>query len=143
MTHRERILAILDGEPPDQIPWIPRLAIWYEAHKRRGTLPEPYCGMSLRQVERAVFGGTAARDAIIYRTRLHGVEVRRHRPTPLETIEEYVTPVGTVWRKLQSTPQLRRDGIQVPVTWEVTGTLFLHHVAHYKARLAGGERGMR
>jgi len=112
MTHRERILAILDGEPPDQIPWIPRLAIWYEAHKRRGTLPEPYCGMSLRQVERAVFGGTAARDAIIYRTRLHGVEVRRHRPTPLETIEEYVTPVGTVWRKLQSTPQLRRDGIQ-------------------------------
>ena len=62
MTNRERILKILDGELPDQIPWIPRLSIWYEANLATGTLPARYRGQSLREIERHVFGGTAARD---------------------------------------------------------------------------------
>ena len=64
MTNRERILTILDGGMPDRIPWIPRLQIWYDAHWRAGSLPAAYQGLSLREVERRVFGGTAARDGI-------------------------------------------------------------------------------
>jgi hypothetical protein len=111
MTNRERILAILEGKPPDQIPWIPRLAIWYEANRRAGTLPNEYRGLTLRQVEQAVFGGTAARDGFIYRVELRGVEVRK-RQEGLETLTEYVTPVGTVTTRLRGTEHLRRQGIQ-------------------------------
>ena len=112
MTNRERILAILAGRTPDRIPWIPRLSIWYEAHRRLGTLPPEYRGLSLREVERDVFGGTAARDAIIWRIRLRNVEIRVHRPSEMETITEYVTPVGTVTTQLRATEHLRRHGIQ-------------------------------
>jgi hypothetical protein len=112
MTNRERLLAIMDGKLPDCVPWIPRLQIWYEANRREGTLPKPYRNMALREVERDVFGGTAARDAIIYRIEIEGVEIRTHRPSELETVTEYVTPVGTVTTKLRSTPHLRRTGIQ-------------------------------
>ena len=112
MTNRERILAILAGRAPDRIPWIPRLGIWYEANRRAGTLPKEYLGLSLRDVERDVFGGTAGRDGIIYRTRLRGVEVKTHRLGPMETLTEYVTPVGTVTTRLRGTEHLRRQGIQ-------------------------------
>ena len=112
MTNRERLLAIMEGRLPDRIPWIPRLQIWYEANRRGGTLPEPYRGLSLREVERDVFGGTAARDAIIYRIEIEGVEIRTHRPGDMETVTEYVTPVGTVTTRLRSTHHLRRQGIQ-------------------------------
>ena len=39
MTDRERILAVLDGKPPDRIPWVPRLQLWYNARVAEGKLP--------------------------------------------------------------------------------------------------------
>jgi len=112
MTNRERILTILDGGMPDRIPWIPRLQIWYDAHRRAGTLPAKYQGLRLREVERRVFGGTAARDGIIYRSQLEGVEVRSHQVDALETVTEYVTSVGTVTTRQRGSAQLRAEGIQ-------------------------------
>ena len=112
MTNRERLLAIMEGRPPDRIPWIPRLQIWYEASKRSGTLPEAYREMSFREVERAVFGGTAARDATIYRIEIDDVEIRTQQSSAMETLTEYVTPVGTVTTRFRSTTHLRRQGIQ-------------------------------
>ena len=112
MTNRERILAILDGNPPDRIPWIPRIEIWYEANRRNGTLPPRYRGKTLREVEREVFGGTAARSGAIYRTELREVEVRTHHPSELDELHEYVTPLGTVTTRFRSTEELRRQGIQ-------------------------------
>ncbi|KKK76534.1 hypothetical protein LCGC14_2862660, partial [marine sediment metagenome] len=112
MTNRERILAILDGNLPDRIPWIPRIEIWHEANRRNGTLPQRYRGKTLREVEREVFGGTAARDGEIYRTELRDVEVRTHHSGELDVLHEYVTPVGTVTTRFRSTEILRRQGIQ-------------------------------
>jgi len=112
MTNRERILAILDGRLPDRIPWIPRLQIWYDANRLTGTLPDELRELSLREVERRVFGGTAARDGVIYRTKLENVEVRTSQVGELEQITEYVTPVGTVSTRLCSTARLRQQGIQ-------------------------------
>lgn len=112
MTNRERILAIMEGRTPDRIPWIPRLQIWYEANRRAGTLPEAYRNLSLREVEQDVFGGTAARDGVICRLKLDGVEVRTHQVGSMETLTEYITPVGSVSTRLRGTEQLRGAGIQ-------------------------------
>jgi uroporphyrinogen-III decarboxylase len=109
MTIRRRILDVLEGRMPDRIPWIPRLRLWYEAHRRAGTLPPEYRGLSLREVERAVFGGTAARDG---RIELEGVEIGKRQVGDMESVTEYATPVGTVFTRARGTAELRAQGIQ-------------------------------
>lgn len=47
MTHKQHMLAVLRGEPVDRIPWVPRLDLWYRAHRRAGTLPKKYGDASL------------------------------------------------------------------------------------------------
>ena len=110
MTHRERMLAILNGRSPDRIPWIPRLNIWYDAHRLAGTLPEEYREKTLQEVERDVFGTVTARDGVLWRSELCGVEVQRHEVGQMETVTEYVTPVGTVTTKHRGTGRLRSQG---------------------------------
>ena len=48
MTPKERILAALNGQPTDTLPFIPRLDIWYNANAGNGTLPAPYQHATLR-----------------------------------------------------------------------------------------------
>jgi uroporphyrinogen-III decarboxylase len=110
MTNRECILALLEGRRPDRIAWIPRLAIWYEANKRAGTLPLEYRGLSLREVERDVFGGAAARDGRIWRVEVDGVETREHCNAG-STLKEYVTPVGTVSEEFRHSDQSGGQGM--------------------------------
>jgi len=50
MTHRERILKALRAEPVDRLPWVPRLDLWYNAHRYCGTLPEPWREASLLDI---------------------------------------------------------------------------------------------
>jgi uroporphyrinogen-III decarboxylase len=50
MTHRQRMLAAIRGEPCDRIPWAPRLDLWYRANKLAGTLPEKYRDATLRDM---------------------------------------------------------------------------------------------
>ena len=112
MTNRARLLAIMEGRPPDRIPWLPRLKIWYDGNRKSGTLPPEYRDSTLRQVEQDVFGGTAARDAVIWHTEIDEVEVRSHKVSEMETVTEYVTPVGTVSTRLRGTERLRQNAIQ-------------------------------
>ena len=96
MTNRERILAIMEGRPPDRIPWIPRLQIWHTARLKTGTMPPQFAGLSLREVERALGVGTPAREGRVFRVEHDGgVEVQVHR-SPGESVLEYRTPVGAV-----------------------------------------------
>jgi hypothetical protein len=111
MTDRERLLAILEGASPDRIPWIPRLEIWYTAHRLAGTLPPEFRHMRLRDIERALGLGTPARKGRVFTTRLTGVDVIERRDR-LTTRTEFLTPVGTVSFALQRTPELDRDGIE-------------------------------
>lgn len=112
MTNRERILAILSGQPTDRIPWIPRLSIWYDAHKKAGTLPERYHHLSLRDVERDLGVGTPARDGFIFRSEMLGVEISQRWLDDLHQHTEYRTPVGTVSTMFRGTEELRRQAIQ-------------------------------
>ena len=111
MTHRERLLAILAGHSPDRVPWIPRLKLWYEAHKRQGTLPEKYKGWSLREIEWDLGLGTPAREGRIFRTELRDVEVRTQEQGN-GTLTEYITPVGTVSTMYRRPEVLQRSGIK-------------------------------
>lgn len=112
MTNRERILAVFDGRPVDRIPWIPRLQLWYEAHRREGTLPEEYRDFSLREIEQDLFGGTAARDGMIFKKEFGGIDIRTSQVSEMEAVTEYITPVGTLTTRHRGTNELRQQGIK-------------------------------
>jgi hypothetical protein len=110
MNDRERFLAILTGRPPDRIPWIPRLHIWYEAHRRLGTLPEMFRGWSLRQIEQNLGMGSPGRDGRVLRTEIHDVEIRTQE-SGYETRTKYITPLGVVSTLHRRSEELERIGI--------------------------------
>jgi len=98
MTNRERVQSILDGKSPDRVPWIPRMDIWYRAQKQRGTLPERFSGMSLREVESALNLGTPAREGPVHRVEYENMDAVV-REEGFDTITEYITPKGTLQTK--------------------------------------------
>jgi hypothetical protein len=110
MTNRERVLAVLNREPPDRIPWMARLGIWYDACKRRGTLPAEYAGLSRAEVERSLGIDESARDVVCYRRELRDVEVRTTRAGD-DTLTEYVTPAGTVSTRTRRSAALAEAGV--------------------------------
>jgi len=74
MTIRERVFAILAGRKPDRLPFIDRLDVWYACHRRGGTIPEEFKGMSLTDIHQAV-GLGQQRYLVPYALKLRGVEV--------------------------------------------------------------------
>lgn len=135
MTHKDRMLATLRGEPTDGIPWAPRLDLWYNAHHRAGTLPPEYKDATLEQILDDLGWGF---HAVIppYRD-LRGPQDDLHRAlgiyniwtmprvTLLENVEvvpefrgdetavEYRTPVGTVRTVTVYDESMRRAGISI------------------------------
>jgi uroporphyrinogen-III decarboxylase len=111
MTNRERILAIMDGRQPDRIPWVPRMLLWWLYHRNRETLPDRYRGWRLRDIERDLGMGTAARDGRVFTQSYRNVEVvERH--DGLDTVTDYITPVGTVSSLTRRTVELDLAGIR-------------------------------
>jgi len=104
------MLAVLRGEHPDQIPWAPRLELYYRAHLRDGTLPAKYRGWDLRSIYRDQGMGYHCRDGVAIRTRVKGLEtVRRQKGD--EVRMEYITPVGSVYALYRQSEELREQGI--------------------------------
>lgn len=110
MTTRERMTAILNGDSPDRIPWIPRIELWYKARHLTGTLPEEWHDYSLREVERDLFGATAARNGSVFNTRHDGVEVVTNTEGDVKTTE-YLTPIGKVKTVQRISAELKRLGL--------------------------------
>ncbi|MCJ7512811.1 MAG: hypothetical protein MUO23_07560 [Anaerolineales bacterium] len=131
LSIRERVLAVLDGRPPDRLPFLDRLEAWHATHLRAGTLPQRFEELSLTEVHRAV-GIGQQRFVVPYALRLRGVEVlstfsgephARHTdpvifefpgmwdlvPTdrPGVTVTELRTPVG----KLRLSQELLPEGV--------------------------------
>jgi len=50
MTFREVIIRTIESAPTDQLPFVPRLDLWYRANKMAGTLPDKYRNASLRDI---------------------------------------------------------------------------------------------
>jgi hypothetical protein len=74
MSIRERLLAVLNGRRPDRLPFLDRLEAWHATHRRAGTLPTRFAGLSLTGIHRAV-GMGQQRFVVPYALRLRGVEV--------------------------------------------------------------------
>ncbi len=110
MTNKDRLLRIIDGDLPDQIPWIPRLQIWYDAHRRRGDLPERYRGCSLQEIERDLGMGAPAREGRVFRTELRGVAISTEEIAGRLTTT-YRTPLGSVSTVSSQSPTLTEGGI--------------------------------
>lgn len=110
MTNRERLLATMEGRLPDRIPWIPRLRIWYDAHLRRGDLPERYQDAALSDIERDLGMGAPARNGRVFKTELHDVDVQTEVDGD-RTVTRYITPVGTVSTVSQASGTLSAGGI--------------------------------
>ncbi len=110
MNNRERMLATLEGRPPDRIPWIPRLLLWYTAKQRAGALPAEWADLSLREVEHALGVGTPARDGKVFRIVDEGVEEVTRREG-IHEITEWHTPVGSLRRVMRHSEDLDRLGL--------------------------------
>ena len=135
MTRKERMLCTLTGEPTDGIPWAPRLDLWYNAHRRAGTLPPQYRNASLHELTDDLGFGFHAivphfkdlRDplddvhrglgiynlwAMPYSTRLENVDVEVTTEGD-QTHVEYRTPVGTVSTTILYDEGMRQAGISI------------------------------
>ena len=118
LSIHDRVLAILQGEKPDRLPFIDRFDVWYACHSRGGTLPKAFQGMSVTEIHRAV-GMGQQKYLVPYALKLRGVEVSAslngktfyHETEPLMeffcgmfdfldfeaagvTVTEMITPVG-------------------------------------------------
>lgn len=110
MTHRERLLAVLEGQLPDRLPWFPRLEMWYGAHHPAGTLPEKYQGWDVRSIYRDLDLGYHGKWGQAYRIEINGAETVTRRNGE-ETRVETMTPVGTVSTLTRSSAELRAQGV--------------------------------
>ena len=115
MNTRQRILSILNGNPPDRIPWVPRLEIWYAAAKRTGTLPHKWQDMSLREIERSLGLGTPARDGKVFNLVHENTEIVS-RQSGNQTILSYETPLGTLQQVTVQAEERVKKGLPGVVT---------------------------
>lgn len=135
MTHRQRMLAAICGEPTDQIPWAPRMDLWMISNRAKGTLPPEFVGKNMVQVaeELGVACHAVGSDSTLpggRDSRLRGLGVDNHQDypyrvelnsLPIETSDDGVdlrmaieTPAGPVFTHLHRSAQMARDGISLP-----------------------------
>lgn len=115
MNTRQRILSVLNGSPPDRIPWVPRLEIWYAASQRTGTLPQEWQDKSLREIESVLGLGTPARDGKIYNRIYENVEIVS-KQSGSQTILSFETPVGFLQQVTVQAEERVKKGLPGVVT---------------------------
>ena len=136
MTHRERMLAAIRGEPTDALPWAPRMDLWCIALRARGTLPEQFAGLNTLEIAETLDVAchsvradyTLPRDPhelilrglgidnhpdYPYRVELHDFPVTfSHDDESVHTVIE--TPAGEITLHLRQTKEMTREGISLP-----------------------------
>jgi hypothetical protein len=110
VNNRERLLAVLNHQAPDRIPWIPRLLLWYNARCLTHSMPKKWEGLSLREIERELNLGTPARDGRVFDIEQEGLEIVT-REEGGRRITEYHTPVGMVRQVMGFSETLTRQGL--------------------------------
>lgn len=103
MTKRARYLAALRGEAQGALVWAPNFDYWLSVNTARGTVPEPYAGMSRNDIVRSI-GASIWNRAGALRCELDpsigeewesdGAGVVTHR---------FTTPVGMIYEQYRAT----------------------------------------
>ncbi|MDP6776476.1 MAG: hypothetical protein QGI83_06910, partial [Candidatus Latescibacteria bacterium] len=135
MTNRERMLATIQGEPTDRIPWAPRMDLWYIALRARGDVPDRFEGLATAQMADelgvachavgADFTLAGGRDVSLrgfgidnhqdypYRVELRDLPVDFHQEDgELKTGIE--APAGPIFTHLKLTREMAGAGISLP-----------------------------
>lgn len=120
MTHRQRALAALRGEPVDRLPFIGRMELWYNDARRRGALPARYAGATLWDIQRDLDIGIYAHVPLgttFYTLSHRRVEVCEQTRDG-ERITLYRTPYGELRSRYVLTRDLTIDDVQpIQVEW--------------------------
>jgi hypothetical protein len=129
------MLAAIRGQPADQIPWAPRMDLWYIAQRARGTLPKEFAGLDIVGIAevldvacRAVGGDftiTGSHDISLL-----GLGLDNHpdypfrvelRALPIDCIDDgenanacIQTQAGEVFTHLYRDAQMAQNGISLP-----------------------------
>ena len=136
MTHHQRMLAAMRGQPTDQLPWAPRMDLWCIALRARNMLPPQFTNMNTADIARTLNVGchTVRADYTLPRNPeglfLRGLGIDNHpdypyrvelRDLPFEfhyDKENWWTaihaPAGTIHTHLQQTAEMTRAGISLP-----------------------------
>jgi len=96
MTPRQRILALLNGDKPDQVPWFGDLDYWINGLKSQGRMPEKYQGSEgIFQLHRDLGVGFYLQGYFPYQPVYEGVQVEHEVNGDLRA-NWVKTPVGEV-----------------------------------------------
>ena len=136
MTHRERMLSAIRGEPTDQLPWAPRMDLWSIALRERGTVPAEFVGLNTAEISDALGVACHAVRADYTLARdpqdlvLRGLGIDNHGDYPFRVelrdlpvsfshdAENYrtliETPAGPVNLHLKQTREMTSEGISLP-----------------------------
>ena len=97
MTERERILAILNGRQPDQLPWCADLAYWISALEADGAYPEAYRNThlddGLQKLHRDLGAGFYLQGFFPFETTMDGIERQEETKNGVHTTVIH-TPKG-------------------------------------------------
>ena len=138
MKIKERLLNTIKGLPVDELPYIPRLDIWYNANKFRGTLPEKYHSATLKELTEDLGLGYhyvipdfkaysgSGRDADVglghyrfdskpYRLEFHNIDRKIETDGKGEYFIEYITPIGSVKTAYYYDDRMKADGLTLNV----------------------------
>lgn len=137
-THKASILAAYRGESVAQLPYVPRIDLWYLANAASGTIPRQHLGRTQNEISRAEgwavhhkyaynLCGENMHDALlhrgigIYRTRECVVDFVMPKACEIDMQRDgermrvtYHTPVGSVSCAVQYTAQMQQLGISIP-----------------------------
>ena len=99
MSRKQQMLAVLDGQPTDRIPWVPRLDLWYQDLRS----PDD-------DVHRAL--GIFNLHSMPFRTVFEGIDWTVTHSGD-RTIVEYRTPAGTLTTRTVYDERMRAAGITI------------------------------
>jgi hypothetical protein len=117
MTFRQRLLAVLNGERPDAMPWFADLTYWYHAQKTAGTLPPEYEGdEGFVQLHVDHHVGYYLGYAPVWSDTHENVEVASESAGHVATTR-WKTPVGEIHGQTQYLPETFSSA---PIKWPVT-----------------------
>ena len=140
MNHRDRMLGAITGRPIDQIPWVPRMDLWFIAHRARGTLPKELLGADEVAISSYfdfachALGGDATLAKEPADFAFFGLGFDRHPDHPFRlelhdlpmrcagSLDEMATVIetskGDVTIRMAWTDEMRRSGISAPIVTE-------------------------
>jgi len=116
-SERERLMAVMNGEPVDRMPWVARMEIWYHARLNTGSLPRDFEGCNLYDIHREIGMGILGRYPLFQERYDDTVKVTTEK-SGNAIVTTYETPLGVVGTKDILSPRLKEMGVESPLRKE-------------------------